>query len=179
MKRTKLLAILLPTLVLVSVGVFYFIMMPREVWAFNSFDQSQRLPKQSLNFIEERYPDVIVLNVELDWDGYEAYLSNGVWVDFRFSGSARGIDIDGDDYYARNFNVDRCVPTSSTQETWDVETPLITLSEDITNYLAERFPGESILKVERDYDGIEVYLSSGLRVDFDNDGTVEVNHRDE
>ena len=179
MKTTKLLAIILPILVFLSVGVFYFIMMPREVWAFNSFDQSERLPEQSLNFIEERYPDVIVLNVEIDWDGYEAYLSNGVRVDFRFSGSARGIDIDRDDYYERNINVNRWVPTSSTPETREVETPVTILPDGILNYLEEQFPGISVIRAEKDYDGIEVYLANGLRVDFDDDGTVEVNQREE
>jgi hypothetical protein len=179
MKKTKIIAIVVPIVAFISVGVFYFIMMPREVWAFNAFDQADRLPPQSLNFIQERYPNVLVLDVELDWDGYEAYLANGVTIDFRFSGSARSIDIDSDDYYSRNPISDTWAPNSSSENTFVFETPLTSLSEYMIDYLAERFPEAHVIRTERDYDGIEVYLSNGFRVDFDNDGTVEVEYQDE
>lgn len=164
MKTLKVLTGVLPIITLIGIGVFYFVMMPREIWQFNAFDPSDRLPQVSNNFIQERYPDAFVLDVDIEWDGYEVYLSNGVEIEFRFSGSASSIDIDSSSYSDRNEG-------SSSQET---EVPISSLSSWMMEYINERYPNAQINRAEEDYDGIEVYLSNGLRIDFDNDGTIEV-----
>lgn len=65
-------------------------------------------------------------------------------------------------------------PTSmNTQSDVQKNANRVELPQRVIEYVESNHPQAIITHFERDYDGYEVYLSSGQRVDFDFDGTIE------
>ena len=73
-----------------------YVLLPNELFRFTAAEQSSRLPQMSLDYIEENFPTATVLDVDIELTGFEVYLSNGVSIEFKFSGTARYIDFSND-----------------------------------------------------------------------------------
>ena len=80
-------------MLLTVVGVTLYVALPNELFMFSA-PTEERLPETSLIFLEETFPNAIVLDIDIELTGFEVYLSNGVSVEFGFSGQARYVDND-------------------------------------------------------------------------------------
>jgi len=117
---------------------------------------SPPFPKQFLTYVSNNYPDETIVHAERDNDGHEVYLSNGVEIDFDFDGTIeeeRDEDDDWDDW-----------------NDWDDAIAASELPESILNYLSSEYPGDTIIKAERDEGMYEVTLGTGLELTFDQSG---------
>lgn len=171
---------------IVSLGVFalmigatsatLYAFAPRELFDFNAPTQSDRLPESSKRFIERNYPGSDVLNVDLEVTGYEVYLDNGVIIDFNFNETVDWIENSGT--LNNSYQIDHAVNANDTVSSSTNMTESSIPSEDLSlaqrAFLANNYPDATILRIEYDEDGYDVYLSNGLTVAFDFDGDIEV-----
>ena len=178
MKKIIIRSVLGITVLIVGLGVTLFALAPREVFSFNAANQADRLPANSLEFITTQYPDATVLDVDLELTGFEAYLSNGVSVDFRFSGAADYVDISSvRSTYVINpaSNSSEDATASSTYEedgTEDSDIPVseADLPETVVTFITTNYSNAAIAYAEQDEDGYDVYLASGQELEFDLNG---------
>lgn len=175
--------------IVLGTGGFVAASAPREVLNFNATDPAQRLPISSQRFIEEQYPHARVMNVDLELFGYEAYLDNGTVIDFRFNET---VDFISYEYASRPPQASAPILTEPSADatsastagnwtesatTWET-VDASDLPVSIQEYLSSEFPNDAIVRVELDEDGYDIYLSSGLNIDFDHDGSVDVESND-
>ncbi len=117
---------------------------------------SDELPQSVLDYIAENYPDAEIEEAELDDDGYEVELDNGVELYFDLDGNLVGTDDDEDEEEGEDD--DDIDPTA--------------LPQSILDYIAANYPGVEIDEAEVDDDGYEVELDNGVELYFDLDGNL-------
>lgn len=190
MKKPILITLGVLTLALVGTGVTIAARAPREVLQFNAPTQMNRLPISSQRFIENQYPGAQVINVDLELNGYEAYLDNGAVIDFRFNETVDFISYEYASIAPQSTAPIQTEPSAdatsaSTAEnwtesatTWNPVSPS-DLPTSIQDYLTREYPNDPVVRAERDEDGYDVYLSSGLNIDFDDDGSIDVDRDSE
>ncbi|WP_081968481.1 PepSY-like domain-containing protein [Porphyromonas cangingivalis] len=104
------------------------------------------LPAAAKSFIAEHFANVKVVKVEKDRDDgkitYEVRLSDGAELEFRQNGDWKEVNT----------------------RTYPVPTAIV--PTQITQQIANRFPGAKILKISRSHKKYEVKLSNGLEVSF-------------
>ena len=104
------------------------------------------LPAAAKSFIAEHFANVKVVKVEKDRDDgkitYEVRLSDGAELEFRQNGDWKEVN-------TRTYPV-----------------PAAIVPTQITQQIANRFPGAKILKISRSHKKYEVKLSNGLEVSF-------------
>jgi len=118
-------------------------------------DPSQ-LPQTILDYLAANYPNVGIDEAELDDDGYEIELENGVELYFDLDGNFLGSDDDDED--------------EGSEDDDDDLIPADELPQAILDYLTENYPDATIVKAEKDDDKIEVKLSNGVELYFDLEG---------
>lgn len=106
------------------------------------------LPTTITNYISQNYPNLTIVEAELDDNVYEIYLSNGLELYFDSNGNFIGLDMD------------------------DMPVDPATLPTSITNYLQQNYPNDSIVSAELDDNMYEIYLSSGVELYFDMNGNL-------
>lgn len=120
------------------------------------------LPQVILDYISNNYPDETIVKAELDSDGFDVTLSNGVKLEFNNSGqfieiSGQGQNDNGNGDFENGDEID---PES--------------LPSSVLALLSNICPDESIIKVEfySETSTYEVTLSNNLKIEFSTDGTL-------
>lgn len=103
------------------------------------------LPAAIQTTIKNWYPDATVTFAEADWDSYEVALSNGAEIDFRKTGEWKQIEC-----FAG-------VPASA-------------VPEKIAAEIAQKYPGVTVVKIEKEYQGYEVKLQNRMELYFNEKG---------
>lgn len=108
-----------------------------------------QLPAQAQQFINEHFANVKLSYAKLERDflerSYEVLLTDGTKLEF----SSKGTWLEVDCKYG--------------------EVPAAVIPAPIKNYIKENYPGERVLKVERDRSNYELKLSNRLELTFDKD----------
>ena len=117
--------------------------------------------------VEERHPGANIIDIELDLDGFDLYLSNGFMMEVGFFGAIDPVsqswsnDDDDDSYeneYDQNERNERYITPAE-------------LPQTILDYITTNYPQASIVVAELDDDGYEVYLSDAVELEFRLDGS--------
>ena len=107
------------------------------------------LPAQAQQFINEHFANVKLSYAKLERDflerSYEVLLTDGTKLEF----SSKGTWLEVDCKYG--------------------EVPAAVIPAPIKNYIKENYPGERVLKIERDRSNYELKLSNRLELTFDKD----------
>jgi hypothetical protein len=104
------------------------------------------LPRESRTFLEVHFPGIAVDLAVRDGHEIETRLSNGYRVEFKRGGEWKEVD-----------GGRRVIPASI----------LALLPAATREYLAARFPGAGVVKIDKKRNGHEVKLSTGLELTFD------------
>lgn len=108
-----------------------------------------QLPAQAQQFINEHFANVKLSYAKLERDflerSYEVLLTDGTKLEF----SSKGTWLEVDCKYG--------------------EVPAAVIPAPIKNYIKEDYPGERVLKIERDRSNYELKLSNRLELTFDKD----------
>lgn len=115
-----------------------------------TYNDMAQLPESVQNVINDNFTSpVTIAEVEsgtIGVDEYEVYLADGTKVSFA-------------------------------GEVWDEvkvpagqSVPVAFIVEPIQTYVAENYPGQAIVKIERDRTGYDVKLANGVDIEFDNNG---------
>ncbi|MDO5460165.1 MAG: PepSY-like domain-containing protein [Bacteroidales bacterium] len=108
-----------------------------------------QLPAQAQQFINEHFANVKLSYAKLERDflerSYEVLLTDGTKLEF----SSKGTWLEVDCKYG--------------------EVPAAVIPAPIKNYIKENYPGERVLKIERDRSNYELKLSNRLELTFDKD----------
>lgn len=111
---------------------------------------ADQLPDTARSFVDEYYPETSISFVKKDRDltktTYEVVLQDGTEIDFNKSGEWDNIDC------KRNAVPAALVPVA------------------ITEYVQSNFPGQMIVKIDRESYGHEIELSGDLELKFDKNG---------
>ena len=78
----------------ISSIVSYILVMPSELFNFSATTLEERLPENSLNYVEANFPNQPITDIDLEFFGFEVYLLNGTSIDFRWNGTVDSIDTD-------------------------------------------------------------------------------------
>lgn len=114
------------------------------------------LPQNILDFIAEYFPGIGIDEAELENNGnYEVELNNDMELIFNANGDFLGQAVDEDDDY--DGDDDDIDPSE--------------LPQSVLDYIAENYPGKTIIEAEREDDGFEVTLNNGVELEFALDGT--------
>ncbi len=106
------------------------------------------LPQNIIDYIFSNYAEPVIVEAEMEDEGYEVELSDGTELLF---------DIDGNFIAEDQDEEDEIEPTD--------------LPQEILDYIATNYPGTEVSKAEFDNDeGYEVKLSDGTELYFDVDG---------
>ncbi len=149
------------------------------------------LPVTMQDYLTREFPNDAIVRIEMDEDGYDVYLSSGINVDFDNDGSVE-VEMsepsdeyhsdyddyeDDDDYddYDDDYEEDGDYDDNESE---DIIVDASTLPEEALNFINTQYPEADILLVEQDEDGYDIYLSGGIEIDYDFDGTIEID-RDE
>ena len=107
------------------------------------------LPAQAQQFINEHFANIKLSYAKLERDflerSYEVLLTDGTKLEF----SSKGTWLEVDCKYG--------------------EVPAAVIPAPIKNYIKENYPGERVLKIERDRSNYELKLSNRLELTFDKD----------
>lgn len=108
-----------------------------------------QLPAQAQQFINEHFANVKLSYAKLERDflerSYEVLLTDGTKLEF----SSKGTWLEVDCKYG--------------------EVPAAVIPAPIKKYIKENYPGERVLKIERDRSNYELKLSNRLELTFDKD----------
>ena len=115
------------------------------------------LPQTILNFITTNYPDAVIVNAEIDMEGYDVTLSNGLKLEFDLDGNFIEVSGHSDDDNDDDDDDDEVIDPN-------------TLPQVILDFIRINYPDESIVRAEVDAGGYDVILSNGLKLEFDLDG---------
>lgn len=112
--------------------------------------QPSQLPSKAVSFIEQHFPGIEVSYVKLDSGlmkkSYDVRLANGVEIEFNGKGEWDNVDCN------------------------NMPVPSVLVPEAIATYVQTIFPGQSIVKIDKEPFGWEVELSSDLELKFSKDG---------
>ena len=107
------------------------------------------LPAQAQQFLNEHFSGAKLSYAKLERDflerSYEVVLTDGTKLEF----SSKGTWLDVDCKYG--------------------EVPAAIVPEPIKKYISDNYPGERVLKIERDHSNYEVKLSNRLELTFNKD----------
>lgn len=104
------------------------------------------LPQNIQNFISDNFKGTI-MHAEQDWDSYDVILSDGYKIEFYRGGEWKDIE-----NYA------------------GVDPKL--LPSNIATTIANAFPNVNIVKVEKEWSGLEVKLANRMKVYLNNSGKI-------
>lgn len=114
---------------------------------------TDKLPEAALSFIKEYFPESTISFVKKDagFSGtiYEVKLQDGTEIDFNGKGEWRKVD---------------CKRTA---------VPGKLVPEAIAEYVQANFPGQLIVKIDKDRLGYEIELGSDLELKFDKNGKLK------
>lgn len=108
---------------------------------------ASNLPQNAQNFIATNFKGANIMYVEMDYEGYEVTLSNGVKIDFFTNGDWESIK----SYMGVN--------------------PAL-LPAPVAATIAKTFAGVQIIKVEKEWNGFEVKLANRIKAYFDANGNL-------
>lgn len=108
---------------------------------------ASNLPQNAQNFITTNFKGANIMYVEMDYEGYEVTLSNGVKIDFFTNGDWESIK----SYMGVN--------------------PAL-LPAPVAATIAKTFAGVQIIKVEKEWNGFEVKLANRIKAYFDANGNL-------
>lgn len=103
------------------------------------------LPTTITDYIAANYPGQSIIKAEKGLTKYEVTLSSGLKLNFDLEGKFLGAGTDD---------------------------PMVALPKAITDYIASKYPGVTIIKAELSINKYEVRLSNGVRLDFSLNGTL-------
>lgn len=112
---------------------------------------ADKLPAAAQAFIKEYFPDTAISYAKKDYDfktTYEAVLQNGAEIEFNKKGEWDKID---------------CKRAA---------VPAALIPAAISDYVNARFPGQAIVKIDKESYGHEIELSSDLELKFDKKGNL-------
>jgi Putative beta-lactamase-inhibitor-like, PepSY-like len=118
---------------------------------------TQALPAATLTYLATNYPNNPVVKAEKYASGYEVTLNTGLKLEFNVDGTFREIS-------GSNNNTNNGVGNNDHITTQTL--PTATLA-----YLLANYPNNSVVKAEKDGSGYEVTLNTGLKLEFNADGT--------
>lgn len=104
-----------------------------------------RLPKSIQNYVQQCFPNDAVTLAESDWGVYEVYLESGAKIEFTLSRKWEEI-------------------TSASG------IPATALPAGVADAVEQRYPGASVIQIERHWRGYEAKLNNGMEVYFSKDG---------
>lgn len=111
---------------------------------------SDALPTVAQNFIREYFPDSSISYVKKDRElmktTYEARLQDGTEIDFNSKGEWDSVDCN------------------------TKALPAALVPEAIAKYVESSFPGQIIVKIDKEYYGFEIELANDLDLRFDKNG---------
>lgn len=108
---------------------------------------ASNLPQNAQNFIATNFKGANIMYVEMDYEGYEVTLSNGVKIDFFTNGDWESIK----SYMGVN--------------------PAL-LPAPVAATIAKTFAGVQIIKVEKEWNGFEIKLANRIKAYFDANGNL-------
>lgn len=110
---------------------------------------SEKLPAAAQSFLKEYFPDSPISYVKKEADltpTYEVVLQNGTEIEFNKKGQWDNIDCKR------------------------LAVPAALIPAAISEYLNANFPGQSIVKIDRETYGHEIEMANGLELKFDKKG---------
>ena len=114
---------------------------------------SDKLPETALSFIKEYFPESTISfakkDAELSGTTYEVTLQDGTEIDFNGKGEWKKVD---------------CKRTA---------VPGKLVPEVIAEYVQANFPGQLIVKIDKDRLGYEIELGNDLELKFDKNGKLK------
>lgn len=112
------------------------------------------LPQSVIDHVSINYPGAVIVEAELDDDGFEVELSDGTELYFDLNGGYEGVEEYNDDEFDDDDEIDPA-----------------TLPQSVLDYIVANYPGTTIDEAELDdEDGYEVELSDGTELYFDLQG---------
>jgi len=111
---------------------------------------ADKLPEAALSFIKEYFPENTISYVKKDSEltktTYEVVFQDGTEIEFDSKGQWDNID---------------CKRTA---------VPAVLIPDAIAEYVRQSFPGQVIVKIDKETFGHEIELASGLELKFDKKG---------
>ena len=110
---------------------------------------SEKLPAAAQSFLKEYFPDSPISYVKKEADltpTYEVVLQNGTEIEFNKKGQWDNIDCKR------------------------LAVPAALIPAAISEYVNANFPGQSIVKIDRETYGHEIEMANGLEIKFDKKG---------
>lgn len=158
---------------IISVGVVVLGMLavliqhPVNVLA-NPFNPAQtRISEELRQEVESRFPGASVLEIGLDLDGFDLYLSNGMKMEVGFFGRIDPIIETWDGGFATTVTPPISTTPSLSEERY---VDASSLPQVIVDYVAFNYPAASILVIELDRTEYNLYLDNGIELYFDLQG---------
>ncbi len=119
----------------------------------NAVVPPDQLPESALSFIKEYFPEIAVSYVrkdaELTHTTYEVVLQDGTEIEFNAKGEWDNVD---------------CNRSA---------VPAELVPEAIFNYVKDHFPGQAIVKIDKEPYGHEIELANDLELKFGKDGQLK------
>lgn len=176
MKKKILIGSVLATIALAIVS--FSVLHPVQVFANPFAPASTRVSPALQAEIEARYPGVTVVEIELDFDGFDLYLSNGRLFEVSYLGMINPNSQSWDGEYLNPLS-DRETNGSVIPNQEDRYIPATELPEEVLAFINTNYPEQTIVMAEIDDDGYDVYLSNGIEIEFDFNGRIDVDMQDD
>ena len=109
------------------------------------------LPSATIEYLKQNYPSNVVIKAEIYTNGYEVTLDTKVKLEFDSKGIFREVSGNSDDSESNH------IPVSG-------------LPAAIQTYVTANYPGQTIIKAEKEGGNIEIVLSNGVKLEFDSNG---------
>jgi len=118
----------------------------------DSIISDSKLPGAAKSFLAQYFPESAVSYVKKDTEltgtTYEVFLQDGTEIDFNSKGEWDNVD---------------CKRTA---------VPSVLVPAPIAEYVQTNFPGQIIVKIDKEFYGYEIELGSGLELKFDKNGNL-------
>ncbi|MBQ4440499.1 MAG: PepSY-like domain-containing protein [Bacteroidales bacterium] len=105
----------------------------------------KQLPQKAQQFINTHFSGIEMLSATVD-DDYEVYLANGAKVEFTLQGDWKEV---------------RCSGSA---------VPAAIIPAAISKYVKTNFPNNTITKIDKNYSGYDIELSTDVELKFDKNG---------
>lgn len=126
------------------------------------------LPQAIIDYVAANYPGVTIEFAQMDDDGYEIDLSNGLELNFDLNGNfLYADDYDYDDDYDGDGDSDGDDDYDYGDDDEDYTSIAVEdLPQSILDFVSVNYPSQTIVSAQMDDDGYEVFLSNGVELNF-------------
>ena len=139
----------------------------------NPFSPAEtRLSAELRQEVEARYPGTTVVEIDLDLDGFDLYLSNGVIMEVGFFGRI--------DPVVQTWNgqpVTQVMPPVNPVPSPRQAVSLDTLPVGIALYLEANYPNANVIALELERNEYNIYLDNGIELYFTSEGAFRYSER--